>query len=226
MPGAGLLQHSPHPGGHVVAHGRRAAEIARRTKCPPAVAQKALPNPLRAAKKQMRDSSIVHQALSGDSNLGTLRGARRLCQNGDEKEKALWPLSGTAVPCQQPHCSQQTHSSNPGLAASQFPPHPQAQGIREHQQTKPWSHHTRSLLGTPVHRPVSRASGSNISYPELFLVCKMLRTEVSMSKQFPWLPAGSQRSPRKAPAWQGTVGGRSGLAQDHSAPPICTFQGE
>lgn len=109
-----------------MAHGWRVAEIAHGTKRPPAVAQKTLPNPLTAAKKEMRDSGVIHQALSRDSTLGTLR---RLCQRGEEdEEKALWPLSGTAVSCQQPHCSQQTHSSNPGLAASQFLPHLQAQG--------------------------------------------------------------------------------------------------
>lgn len=133
---------------------------------------------------------MLFTTLSRDSTLGTLRGARRLCQHAEEEKKALRPLWH----CQQPHCSQQTHSSNPGLAAFPFPPHVQAQGIREDQQTKLWSQHTRSLLGTPVHRPVSHASGSNISYNALFLVCKMLRTEVSMSKQF---PLAACRQPKK-----------------------------
>lgn len=56
-----------------------------------------------------------------------------------------------------------------------------------------------------------------------FWSARCLRTEVSMSKQFPWLPAASQKSPRKAPAWQGRVGGRSGLTWDHSAPARLQF---
>lgn len=58
-----------------------------------------------------------------------------------------------------------------------------------------------------------------------FLVYKMLRPEVSMTGQFPWLPAGSQRSPRKAPARRGADGGwNRRLAQGPQAQPPATLR--
>lgn len=166
LPDVRLPEHSPEPGGRAAA---RLGSSGNRPQNKAPACRKALPNPARAAKKQLRDCCVAQQAPSGDSALGaqdTERCQESASSGEEEEEAALQPLSGTAGLCQQPHCFQRTRSSNLGLTMSHPCPICRLRGLGSsngpsHEAT--W-HAPRSLLGTPPHRPVAHTSGSNISY--------------------------------------------------------------
>lgn len=94
-----------------------------------------------------------------------------------------------------------------------------AQGEPTDQTTEPPNTRHHEFPGDATRRAASHTSGSNISYPELFLVSKMLRPEVSMTEQFPQLLQAA-REPSEGSSPAGADGSRMGWLGDrrHSPP--------
>lgn len=123
------------------------------TKHPPAASPKALSSPLQAAKKQMKDSSVGHQALRGAQGVPQTAPSRGMARQGYATLQPSPPLSETR---QHPgaHCvpSCSTHT------------------LRRSGSNKAVLHGL-SLLPSPSSQAARCTSASTISYPQLFCCC-------------------------------------------------------
>lgn len=157
---------------------------------------------------------------------GTRSGARRLCQPRGRRRRESRRKEPSGHPQALLGCASSLVASRHTAAARDLL-HPVpapfvgsgAPGEPTDQTTEPPSTRHHESPGDPTGRAASHASGSNISYPELFLVSEMLRSEVSMTEQFPRLLQAA-REPSEGSSPAGADGSRTGWLGDrrHSPP--------
>lgn len=138
------------------------------TKHPPAASPKALSSPLQAAKKQMKDSSVGHQALRGAQGVPQTAPSRGMARQGYATLQPFPLLSETR---QHPgaHCVPSLLHSHPQEVREQ-----QSSPARTEPPTQP------QLAGCTLHISLHHFLPTAFLLL-LFSVCKMLRAEVSMT---------------------------------------------